>query len=489
MLRLIAAIAAGIAVGWAVNRVSRRVPPTATLEPAPASIAVLPFADLSPKKDQEYYFSDGLAEEIIDALAHIDGLRVPGRTSSFFFKGKAARLGDIGRELHVAAVLEGSVRRVGNRVRVTTQIINVADGYRVWGQTYDRELTDIFAVQDEIARAVAEALNVKIVGQEVRASREHATRNPETYAQYLIGRHQYHQVTRQGYALAVQAYERALATEPGYAPAWAGLGLPLYLLAEDAESPAVAEALRQRAMAAAEKAVALAPDLTDALSTRGYLRAVIGLDWSGGVADLRRAVALNGKDADARRRHGLLLAHLGRTVEGIAEVRQAVELDPLGQSWVALGTLHQEAGQLGLAEVAFRRYLQISPESAPALLGLGRTLLLQGKAKEALATFERCPEDWRLWGRAVAEHSLGNPGASMTALDAFAARYGGTSAFRLAQAHAWRGEEARALELLERPLAEQGGLQVALKTDPFLRPLPGNTRYIALLQRMKLPVD
>jgi len=481
---VVLAVAAGVGAKWVDSRKS-----DATAAAPAASIAVLPFVDLSPEQDQEY-FSDGLADEILNALARLEGLRVPGRTSSFFFKGKTAKVADIGRELNVRAVLEGSVRKAGNRVRVNAQIVNVADGYRLWAQTYDRELTDIFAVQDDIARAVVDALNVKLLGRAAPSMKSYATENPEAYTQYLLGRQQYNRVTRESLRLAIEAYERALALDPGYAPAWAGLGIPLYYMADQEKTPDAVMAQRRRALAAAERAVALAPDLPDALSTRGLLRGILENDWAGAKADLERALAVNPNDADGHRRYAGLLADLGRLPQAIAQLRKSVDLDPLGHSWVTLGSFSQATGELDVAEAAFRRHLQIAPATLPGLLGLGRNLLLQSKPKEALALFESLPEeDFALWGKAAAEHALVHPAASQAALDALISKYAHTRTLSIAEVYAWRGEKDRAFEWLARASAEPGGLGGAFRVDPFLSNVRDDPRFVELLRKMKLPVD
>jgi eukaryotic-like serine/threonine-protein kinase len=484
-------VAAGAAIALAAVCGGNAAGIWGTHHPAPdaaaPSIAVLPFADLSAARDKEY-FSDGLADEILNALARVDGLRVPGRTSSFYFKGKSARLQDIGRELGVQTVLEGSVRTMGNRVRVTAQVVDVSDGHRIWGQTYDREVSDVFAVQSEIARAVVEALDVRLLVAKADSVGLHATDNPEVYAQYLVGRHEYHRLTREGYRLAVEAYEKALVLDPRYAPAWAGLGFPLFYLAGDAKTPAEFEARRRRALAAAEKAVELSPDLPDALSTRGALRGLIEYDWEGAKQDLERALALNGNDADTRRRYGTLLAQQGRVAEGMAELRKAVQLDPLGQSWGTLGALYQEGGELELSESAYQRHLQLVPGSAPGTFGYARTQLLQSKPAEALATIARCPaEDYKLWVEALAQHALGHGAESKAALDALTAKHAHTSALRIAEVYAWLGDKEAAFAWLDRALEEPGVAAPSLRTSPFLRSLRGDARFAPLLQRLRLP--
>jgi len=470
------------ALGWARHRRG---------EPAPAlapSIAVLPFVDVSPQRDQSY-FSDGLADEILNALAQVEGLRIPGRTSSFHFKGTQAKLADIGRDLKVEAVLEGSVRMSGNRVRVTAQVVNVADGYRQWSETYDRELTDIFAVQEEIAQAVVRALGVRLLGAKVPDLRARSTGSTDAYVQYLTGRQQYHRFTRQGFQAAVEAYERALALDPGYAPAWAGLAMPLFYLAGWGSSAESARAMRERAMAAAERAVALSPDLPDALSTRGFLRSSIRHDVAGATADLRKALQLNGNDPDTRRRHAVMLWQAGRLPEAQAEARRSVELDPLGQAWILLGTLLQSSGDLEQADVAFRRHLKFAPDTLPGLVGLGRNQLLQGRAAEALATFERTSdEQYQLWGRAAAEHSLGNGAVSKVALDTLVARLGQAHPLAVAELHAWRGDTDAALGYLEQAVARRdGSFSGEIAYDPFLRSARGDPRFQALLRELNPP--
>jgi serine/threonine protein kinase/tetratricopeptide (TPR) repeat protein len=477
---------AGVAVSWSWPGARQLL----RMEPTPAlhSIAVLPFADLSPERDQEF-FSDGLSDEILNALAHIDGLRVPGRTSSFFFKGRNVRLTEIGRELNVATVLEGSVRKSGNHVRVTAQIVNVADGYRLWGQSYDRELTDIFAVQDEIARAVVRALNVQLLGRE-QPPASFATSNPEAYTQYLLGKQLYHRLTRESLRGSVAAFEKAVALDPGYAPAWAGMGLPLYLLYQDGDTLAALQARRARALAAAEKAVALAPELSDALSTRGFLRGAVRGDWAGATTDLEHAIALNPSDAAARRRYGILLKDLGRMDDGLAQLRKAVEIDPLGHSWNTLGVLEQFAGNLEAAEAAFRRYSQIAPDSVDSRLNLARNQVLRSRLKEALALFEALPDEAsRLWGRAVVEHGLGHRAASDAALKVLVEKDGLEGAVRIAEVHAWRGDEDAAFEWLDRALADPGSLAGEFRMNPFFRSLRGDPRTSAVLRKMKLPAE
>jgi serine/threonine-protein kinase len=487
-LALAAGAALVVAVALAVA-VTRSMGWRVVLAPASApSIAVLPFDDLSPKRDQEY-FSDGLADEILNALARIEGVRVPSRTSSFAYKGRSASVGEIGRELNVATVLEGSVRTSGDRVRVTAQLVNVADGYRIWSRTYDRERTDVFAVQDDIASGVVEALHGKLVSGAPRPSvKPVATENPDVYDQYLLGRHHYHRLTPQGFRLAVAAFENAIRMDPRYAPAWAGLAIPLLYLAEEAETPEDVAAQRRRALAAAEKAVELDPDLPDALSSRGVARELVRRDFAGAEADFERALAVNPNDASTRRRYAALLSDTGRLAEGIEEARRSVDLDPLGQAWGTLGTLYQSAGRLDEAEHAIRRHLELSPESLPGLVALGRNQLLQGRPAAALASFEACKaESFKLWGRAMARHDLGETAAARRALDELVAKHAHASALSVAEVYAWRGEADAAIAWLERAVVD--GTALALDVNPFLRRIRDDPRFAAVVAKTRPPAD
>jgi len=472
-----------VAAGWLVGRMLLS-PGSAQVAP---SIAVLPFADVSPQRDQEY-FSDGLADEILNLLNRVEGLRVPSRTSSFYFKGRNAPLAEIGRELRVAAVLEGSVRTSGNRVRVSAQVVNVADGFRQWAATYDRELTDIFTVQDEIAQAVVAALDQKLLGGKALAASDRET-GPEAYRLCLLGRQRAYLFTAGSLRLAAEAFEAALAIDPRYAPAWSGLAMALYHLSNVASTPAEISSLRRRAVAAAEKAVALSPNLPEALSTRGNLRGIVEHDWEGARRDLEGALAVNGNDSASRRRYATLLAVLGRLPEAIEQARKAADLDPLGEAWSRLGFLYQNAGELDLAAAAFRRDLAIHPGSLSGLVGLGRNLVLQGKAKEALALVRESPERVdRLFVQAAAHHLLGDRAASQAALEEMIATEAQTAALDIAEIHALRGESEAALGWLERSVLQRdGGLGIGLQTDPFLRSLRSRPRFLALLQKMNLP--
>jgi TolB-like protein len=280
------------------------------------SIAVLPFVDLSAKKDQEY-FSDGLSEELIDLLAKVPDLRVPARTSSFFFKGKSEDIAAIAQKLRVANVLEGSVRKDANTIRVTAQLIRADSGYHLWSETCDRDLKDVFKVQDEIAGAVVSALKLKLAsGPQVPSSRR--TPVPEAYNQYLLGRQFYDRKNEEGYRRAVAAFRKAVELDPSYAAAYAELALA-ESFADQTDDPEVV----QHALALADKAVELAPDEADGYGVRGYLRLTGRRDWAGARADLEKALALDSRSSEVQQLYAELLDAMGRLPQAIAAAKTA----------------------------------------------------------------------------------------------------------------------------------------------------------------------
>jgi eukaryotic-like serine/threonine-protein kinase len=258
-VRVGALVALGVAVGIAIAVAAALVRP-ARLDANP-SIAVLPFVDLSPQRDQEY-FADGVAEEILNALAQVERLRVSGRISSFSFKGKPVELAAIGRALNVANVLEGTVRRAGNRVRITAELVSAGDGVRLWGQTFERDATDVFAVQDEIARSVVDALRVRLRSGHEPSTQVYRTASEDAYRHYLRGRALYRQGTVATYVAAVEAFDASIAADPDYAPALAWSSASLTAFESISDYPHDGGRV-QRAAALAERAIALAPQLAD----------------------------------------------------------------------------------------------------------------------------------------------------------------------------------------------------------------------------------
>ena len=462
------------------NTAVSSTPATASFNPPAHSIAVLPFVDMSEKHDQGY-FSDGLSEELIDMLTKVPDLRVPARTSSFYFKDKSEDIATIAQRLHVANVLEGSVRKSGNALRVTAQLIRADNGYHLWSETYDRELKDVFKVQDDIAGAVVTALKVHLLPTQTAAQAELRTANIEAYNQYLQGRQSFNRGDAEGYRQAVAAFSAATTLDPRYAPAYAALALAQFWLA-DTEAD---ETGFQRALAAANKAVALAPGLGSGYAARGIVRASHSFDFAGGKADLDEAVALSPGDADVLHRSAVMLATFGNLPAAIARERQAFELDPLSaEICMRLAFFLVANQQLAEARPLYEKALAIAPNSIRARFNLGQLDLLENRPEQALAAFRQIENKaFSLTGQAMAEYSLGHADASQRFLNQLIAM---DDAVNVAQVYAWRGENDHALEWLERGYAKRDISLTWIKILPEWRGLRSDARYMALLRKMNL---
>lgn len=456
--------------------------------PDAASIAVLPLVNMSSDREQDY-FSDGLSEELLNLLAQVPGLHVAGRTSSFSFKDKPATIGQIGRALNVATVLEGSVRKSGDRVRITAQLIKVRDGYHLWSQTYDRELTDIFAVQDEIATAVVDALRLRLLPAQQPTTASHHVPSPEAFNHFLLGRQLLNRATEDGFRRAVHAFGRAVALEPGYAAALAGLALAEAYASDYTESDAEMLAGRLRASKTAQQAVASDPGLGEAYTARAVLRFVFDRDWKGGDLDFAQALALNPGDVMTHWQYSRLLAALGRLPEALSAARQATQLDPLSaQAWEILARYQLASGDLLGARQSLEHALDIAPDHGRAPLGLGMAALLEGDADTAGSWYARSNNvTFHLAGLAMAEHDRGDDAQSRHFMQELVNQHAHDSAYQIAGAFAWRGEHDAAFEWLHRAVSQHdAGLQY-LKYDPAVRSLRGDPRYRALLLELGLP--
>jgi len=453
--------------------------------PVRPSIAVLPFADMSPQKDQEY-FVDGIAEEILNSLAQIESLHVAGRTSSFSFRGKSDDARTIGRKLNVTNLLEGSVRKEGTHVRITAQLVNAADGFHIWSQTYDRELTGVFAAQDEIARAVVDSLRLRLVP----ARRRHEPA-PAAHNEYLLGNQFFYRQNYQDYVRAKAAYERSVKLDPDYAEAWAALAKASYFVADGAESVVAISKGFDEAMSYAEKSLALDPDLADGYRARGFLRGAIGTDWEGSRADLVRALKLNPSAAEAHRLYARLLGCLGRLPEAVEEARKATEIDPLSAlAWSMLGGFFTSSGQFEAARAALEKSLHILPEQINAPANLGDLYLLQKKPAEALEAAERSTSEViKLSLKAAALHDLGRTAEAQRVLDELIARHGHEGAFQIAEAYAWFGQADKAFKWLDRAYVQRDAGLRGLKLSKMLHGLRSDPRYRALLAKLNLPPD
>jgi TolB-like protein/Tfp pilus assembly protein PilF len=448
------------------------------------SIAVLPFIDLSEKKDQEY-FSDGLSEELLDLLAQVPDLNVAARTSSFYFKGKAEDVATIGQKLRVANVLEGSVRRAGNALRVTAQLINTANGYHLWSKTYDRDVKDIFKVQDDIANAVVEALKAKLLPTQ-QVTNRHQTSNTEAYTQYLLG-NQYAKVdSPASNVLALAAYKRAAALDPGYAAAFGGICFMEWRVADQMSGEAAAY---QRAVQAADKAIALAPDSPEGYLSRGGMRYAYFFDWRAADADFQKAASLDPDNVEVQELRALLLMTLGHVPQSIAMLRAGVAHDPLADRlWKRLAQCLLDSGEPEQAREALRRETELSLDSKENVT-LGDIELAEGHTAQALAAFQNMGQTgFGAMGTALVEHTLGHKVESQRALDQLIKINGRTMAYQIGEVYAWRGERDKAFEWLERAFQEHDGGLIQLLTDPYLASLRADPRFKAFAGKMNLPV-
>jgi serine/threonine-protein kinase len=303
---------------------SRVLPSTKKPQP---SIAVLPFINLSADKEQEY-FCDGMAEEIINALSQVEDLRVVARTSAFSFRGKEIDIREIGKKLNVQALLEGSVRKAGNRVRITAQLINVVDGYHLWSERFDRDLADVFAIQDEISLAIVDKLKVKLLGDEKEKMLKRYTQNLEAYDLYLKGRYHWNRRTPEALKKAMAHFEQVIRKDPDYALAYAGLADCYSMLAQVYVLPPK-EAF-PKAKALASRALQIDETLAEAHTSLAFVLSTFDWDWAGAEREFRRAIELNPNYATAHQWFAMgLLVELGRTSEAIEEIHKALELDPL----------------------------------------------------------------------------------------------------------------------------------------------------------------
>jgi TolB-like protein/lipoprotein NlpI len=473
---------------------------TAPVVPAAApatsmpSIAVLPFADLSQTRDQEH-FTDGLAEELLNLLSGVTGLRVIARTSSFAFKARAATIAQIARELDVNHVLEGSVRSAGERLRITAQLVRAADSSHVWSQTYDRNLTDIFAVQDDIAAAVTRELCDRLlpartspvaVGHEPTATA--MTRDSEAYDQYLRGRFHANRRTGEGYVQAIACLRRAVALDSGFAPAWAALGWACLLQADQGYTDAKRGFADGRA--AVQRGLELDPELVEAHTALAWIAIAHDWDWNAARLAIDRALAAEPSNAHALMVQGVLEYTLARHDAAQRSLEASLTRDPLRPiTYQFIGRNFTNSGRFAEAEAAFRRELELDPGREAVHYFIARSLLYAGRVDEALreAALEKDPV-WALLGRSLCLHTSGDDAGSRRALDELSARFADVSAYQVAEAYGWRGDVDDAFKWLDIAFDQRDSGLGDIVGAPTVRSLLGDPRYATLMQRLKLPL-
>ena len=454
-----------------------------------SSIAVLPFVNMSAEPDSEF-FSDGIAEELTNALSKLEGLHVVARASAFAFKGGQEDVREIGRRLGVTTVLEGSVRRAGNRVRVTAELVSVGNGYRLWSERFDRQLDDVFAIQDEIATAIADVLEAKLLGAPKAYAQEPVrSGDPRAYEHYLRGRHLWNERTTSALEQSVEEFQRALAIDPRHAPSYAGIADSYVILGVYSHRPQ--DEVMPQAKAAAEQALAIDASLAEAHTALACVRALYEWDWAAADALFRRAIAHNPQYATAHQWYAMnCLVPQGRFDEAHAELERALALDPLSLAVnTSVGLRAFYARELASATGALRKTVELNPEFGAAHYFLGHALISMGRYDEAITALERAvtlQEGSAETTAALATaHALAYHRPEAEALLADLDRRSSeayVSPALLAQVHLGLADHAAALERLEEAAARRTADVVWLKVHPIYDPVRGHPRFRALLE-------
>jgi len=445
------------------------------------SVAVLAFANLSNDADDEF-FSDGISEELINVLARVPGLKVSARTSAFHFKGKSTPIAEIARQLGVAYVVEGSVRKSGDRVRITAQLIKAGDGFHAWSDAFTRDLKDIFAVQDEIAALVAKSLSLKL------DLAEHPVRevNPAAYRLFLEGRTIFNRGDTREYQLAIDCYRRSLQIDPNSALTWAWLALPHTLSSGlDANSPVEGYRLGREAAA---RALALDPHLAKAHASMAFVDILGGWDWKQAEAHLEKAAAIAPGDVETTAMRAHLLTVCGQPERALPLAQRAMEDDPLNYiANYALGRCLFVLGRFEELEAKMEHAVQVNPAGMRMRFYLSVARLFQGKPDAAAQAAEDLPAGWvRCTALACARFAQGRVAESEAELSALKAGFSSQAAYQVAQVYAWRGETDLAFEWLEKSYETRDSGMPLMRCDPFFASVRADRRWLPLLQRMRL---
>ncbi len=470
--------------GAAPDRGARSAPPAAASR---ACIAVVPFLNLSADEENDV-FANGITEDVIAHLSKISALKVISRTSVMPFKERKQSLREIGAALGAGTLLDGSVRRVGDRVRIVAKLVDVEGDRHLWAETYDRELTDIFAIQTDVALHIAAALRAELSSDEQSRIRKQPTTNLRAYQLYMQGRHWFIRYTPTSMKRAIEYFNRAIADDPEYAPAHAAVGMAY---AELAETGAIAtDVARHRAVEAAGHAVRLDPALGEAHCLLAHLKALWEFDWDGAEDEFRRAIELSPSSADAYDLYGRLCAALERFDEALVLQRKAQELDPLAHRLDVATTLLR-AGRYAEAEVEAAHALDFDPEHDRAHATLGWAYFKQGRTEAGLAELERAVDlspDNTQWlaqlGQALA--LAGRTEDAREILHRLEARdtSGFITPYHIAFVYTGLGEHDRALDLLEQAFEERASAVYGIKGSFLFAPLRQHPRFQALLEKI-----
>ena len=474
---------------WRQNAQTNSPPhESATIAAAEKSVAVLPFVNMSANKADEY-LSDGMTEELLNALTKVKQLRVPGRSSSFAFKGMNEEdiFRKVGQELHVNTVLEGSVRKAGEKLRVTAQLIKVSDGFHLWSETYDGDMNDILAFQSDVAKRVVEALQLQLGVEEARALAKKPTENPEAQRLYLLGRYNFAKFTQEGWTNGIRAFEQALQVDPKFALAYCGLA-DIYGWAGGQTMPGKEAWARQ--MGLAKKALALDPELAEAHLSMGTALQT-SLDFKGSEKELDRAVELNPNLALAYDQYGWTFASQGRFDEALANEKKALELDPLNPLLnTDLAWFYYLARRYNEATAQIRSTLELNPNSAFAHNVAGWCLIAKGNTAEARAEFQKATTlDDLPWYRASVGYTfavLGDRAKARQILreleDLLKQRY--VSPSNIATVYLGLGEKEKAFDWLDKAFEDQDPVFWWIKSDQLYDSVRNEPRLETLMRKI-----
>ena len=449
-------------------------------------LAVLPFENLTgdPNKD---YLADGLTEETISHLGRLspEQLGVIARTSVMGYKRKDERLDQIGRDLAVEYVLENSLRESGNHIRITSQLIQVKDQAHVWSQDYDYSMKDILNIEDDVAKALAHEVRLRLTPQQYAQSAESHTPSPEAFDAYLQGYYFFQRNTDKDRGMAAKYYERATQLDPSYALAWAGLSGVLEWQAS--RGIIRAEQGNRLAREAVERALALNPNLATAHAQMGRLKQRVDFDWAGADASFQQAIAIEPQNLESVRLAATSAALRGRFDEALRLDRRAIEVDPLsGDSWERLAETEFFSAQLDEAAAHAQKALELSPDVYPGRILLGEIYVIQGRPQNALTEIESAHyEPLRAFVRAIAYYALRREKESDTSLSELIAN-NPANAFQIAEVYAFRNQSDKAFEWLDLAYVQRSGSLVGMKVDPLMKSLHKDPRFVAFLKKLNL---
>jgi serine/threonine-protein kinase len=460
-------------------------------EPRARSVAVLPFLNLSADPENEF-FADGITEDVIAQLSKIRALKVISRTSVMAFKKREQTLREIGATLGVTTLLEGSVRRAGSRVRIVAQLIDAESDEHLWADTYDRDLTDIFAIQSDVALNIASALEAELTHDERRRIQKEPTADIEAYQLYLLGRYCRHRWTEEGVTQALEYLEQAVGRDPNYALAYAAIGYTYTDMGLAIVGALPAPEAFQRARDAITRALQIDSGLAEAHAVLGHLKFACDYDWAGAEAEFKRAIELNPNSGEAYDFYGLMLAAQERYDEAIEKQRRAHELDPLAHR-MDIATSHLRAGRYDEAMRIIARLVEVEPHFPLARATLGWGYMLTGRPEKGIAEMERAlslsPES-TLYLAQLGE-ALAMVGRTEEAREILRRleelskeRY--VSPYHMAYVHTGLGDQEKAMDWLERAYEERAGGVFGVKGSFLFKPLRGHPRFKALLEKMNL---